>query len=190
MTSLFSEPSLQTVNPVCVMSNTGLLWPQSLERAEQTMSTAQEASDNTNLVTLKTRFGVMEIDRNNAITVPMGMVGFADQKEFALIAPEHPALNGYMLLQSVQDERLTFILKPYLYDSGLLRPEDLAEVIQKHNINPEQMAIMLVTTIRQTPAGMRKSVNMRAPVFLDAERQMAWQNIFSSEDYNVRHPIH
>ena len=160
------------------------------------MSTAQEAtdnttaSDNTDLVTLETRFGVMEIDRNNAITMPMGMVGFADQKEFALIAPEHPALDGYMLLQSVQDESLTFILKPYLYDSGLLRPEDLAEVIQKHCLNPEQMAVMLVTTIRQTPAGMRKSVNMRAPVFLDAERQMAWQNIFPSEDYDVRHPIH
>ena len=189
MSVLFSQTSLQTVNPVCVMSDTGLLWFQSLERAEHTMSTAQEATAD-NLVTLKTRFGVMEIDRNNAITMPMGMVGFADQKEFALIAPEHPALNGYMLLQSVQDESLTFILKPYLYDSGLLRPEDLAEVIQKHGINPEQMAIMLVTTIRQTPAGMRKSVNMRAPVFLDAQRQMAWQNIFPSEDYDVRHPIH
>ncbi|WP_343559796.1 flagellar assembly protein FliW [Kiloniella sp. b19] len=152
------------------------------------MSTAEQASDN--IITLNTRFGVMEIDRSNAIKMPMGMVGFSEHKEFALTVPAHPALEGYMLLQCITEETLTFILKPYLYETEVLRPEDLAQVIQKHEIKPENLAVMLVTTIRQTPAGPRKSVNMRAPVFIDTERQIAWQNIFNSDDYNVRHPVH
>ncbi|MCZ4328213.1 flagellar assembly protein FliW, partial [Brachybacterium paraconglomeratum] len=91
----------------------------------------------------------------------------------------------FTLMQSIQEAELTFILKPYDLQSGLISDTDLAGAIQQYAIAPENVAIMLITTLRQTADGLRKTVNMRAPVLIDTQRQMAWQHILSSEDYNV-----
>ncbi|WP_020594235.1 flagellar assembly protein FliW [Kiloniella laminariae] len=142
-----------------------------------------------NIITLKTRFGVMEIDRERTIKMPQGMVGFSEFREFGLSIPNHPVLEGFMLLQCIDEPDLTFILKPYELSSGIISDEDLANAIKQLAIPPESLAIMLVTTLRHQQSGLTKTVNIRAPLFLDTVKQLGWQHILNSEDYNVRHAI-
>ncbi len=153
-----------------------------------TMPKAEEVSNN--VITLKTRFGVMEIDRDKTIKMPKGMVGFSEYKEFGLTMSPIPVLEGFMLLQSVDEADLTFILKPYDLSSGIISDENLATAIQQLSILPEHVGVMLVTTLRRMPDRLVKSVNMRAPLFIDTSKQQAWQYIFNNEDYDVRHEIH
>ena len=152
-----------------------------------TMPKAEEVSNN--VITLKTRFGVMEIDRDKTIKMPKGMVGFSEYKEFGLTMSPIPVLEGFMLLQSVDEADLTFILKPYDLSSGAISDENLATAIQQLSILPEHVGVMLVTTLRRRADKIAKTVNMRAPLFIDTEKKQAWQYIFNTEEYNVRHPI-
>ncbi len=152
-----------------------------------TMPKAEEVSNN--VITLKTRFGVMEIDRDKTIRIPQGIVGFSEYKEYGLSVPSHAVLDGYMLLQSVDEADLTFILKPYDLSSGEIEDKDLAGAMNQYAIAPENLAVMLVTTLRQTPNAIQKTVNLRAPVFIDTEKKQAWQHILNSEKYNVRHAV-
>ena len=157
------------------------------EFAEITMPKTEEVTNN--VITLKTRFGVMEIDRDKTIKMPQGMVGFSEYKEFGITVSPIPVLDGFMLLQSIDEPELTFILKPYDLSSGLISDENLASAIQQLSILPENLGIMLVTTLRRMPDKINKSVNLRAPLFIDTSKQQAWQYIFSNEDYDVRHQI-
>ncbi|MFD2207930.1 flagellar assembly protein FliW [Kiloniella antarctica] len=160
---------------------------KSLDFAGITMPKTEEVTNN--IITLKTRFGVMEIDRDKTIKMPQGMVGFSGHKEFGLTVSPIPVLDGFMLLQSVDEAELTFILKPYDLSSGLISDENLASVIQQLSISPENLGVMLVTTLRRMPGEIKKSVNLRAPLFVDTEKRQAWQYIFNTEDYSVRHEI-
>jgi len=152
-----------------------------------TMSKTEEVTNN--IITLKTRFGVMEIDRDKTIKMPRGMIGFSEYKEYGLSVSPIPVLDGFMLLQSIDEADLTFILKPYDLSSGLISDENLASAIQQLSILPDDLGVMLVTTLRRMPDKLKKSVNMRAPLFIDTSKRQAWQYIFNNEDYDVRHEI-
>ncbi|OUS11461.1 hypothetical protein A9Q97_07240 [Rhodospirillales bacterium 47_12_T64] len=152
-----------------------------------TMPKTEEVTNN--IITLKTRFGVMEIDRDKTIKMPRGMIGFSEYKEYGLSVSPIPVLDGFMLLQSIDEADLTFILKPYDLSSGLISDENLASAIQQLSILPDDLGVMLVTTLRRMPDKLKKSVNMRAPLFIDTSKRQAWQYIFNNEDYDVRHEI-
>ena len=152
-----------------------------------TMPKTEEVTNN--IITLKTRFGVMEIDRDKTITVPQGIVGFSEFKEYGLSTPAHAVLDGYMLLQSIDEAELTFILKPYDINSSLIDNQDIANAMKQYSITSDNIAVMLVTTLRQVAEGIRKTVNLRAPLFIDTSKRQAWQHILSSEKYNVRHKV-
>ncbi|MEH6632623.1 MAG: flagellar assembly protein FliW [Halopseudomonas aestusnigri] len=152
-----------------------------------TMPKTEEVTNN--IITLKTRFGVMEIDRDKTITMPQGIVGFSQYKEYGLSTPSHTVLDGFMLLQSVDEAELTFILRPYDLNSGLIEDKDVANAMKQYSIIPENIAVMLVTTLRQVAGSIKKTVNLRAPMFIDTNRRQAWQHILSSEQYSVRHEV-
>ncbi|WP_085908703.1 flagellar assembly protein FliW [Kiloniella majae] len=152
-----------------------------------TMPKTEEVSNN--IITLKTRFGVMEIDRDKTIKMPKGMVGFSEYKEFGLSTPSHAILNGSMLLQAINEADLTFILTPYNINSNLLSEKDIANVMKQYSISPNDIAIMLVTTLRQMGDTTQKTVNLRAPLFISTSTRQAWQHILNSENYDIRHKM-
>ena len=55
-------------------------------------------------------------------------------------------------------------------------------------INSDDMAILMVVTIRSAPdgKGIRLSTNVRAPILVDTGRQVAWQHVMGNDRYPVQ----
>ena len=73
-------------------------------------------------MTVKTRFGEMEINENDIIKFPNGIYGFEDTKEYVILKMEKD--SPFIWMQSIKDDDLAFVLidpriftNDYLFDS-------------------------------------------------------------------------
>ena len=61
-----------------------------------------------------TRFGAIDIREEEIITMPFGMPGFSDQKQFVLL--DHKKDSPFQWYQSIQDPSLAFVVTdPFLF---------------------------------------------------------------------------
>jgi flagellar assembly factor FliW len=131
---------------------------------------------------------------NGAIVFPQGLPGFPGATRFAL-RPLTGASDGLLLLQSVEDPELRFLVLPYAD-----RPDgqvplsrlDVDGACEALGIRPEHAAVLLVVTSWREPGcdgaeERRLYVNLRAPVVLDTVRRTAIQHVLPSPAYPVRH---
>lgn len=135
------------------------------------------------------RFGSAVCSCEDSILFPRGIPGFQDYQEFRL--SPLPAINRpeLMLLQSVSPADLTFVLQPMTEHPDLIAAEDLAEVAAHLAIDPSNCCVMLIATLQPSNGGYKTAVNLRAPVFIDTARRLAWQFVLSNEDYPMRHAL-
>ena len=53
----------------------------------------------------------------------------------------------------------------------------------------DQVVFLLVVTIRHMADSVQLSVNARAPLIIDSERQIGYQHVLSNSKYEVRHTL-
>lgn len=136
---------------------------------------------------LETRFGRIEVSTGAVITMPQGPHGFANYRRFALANIPGAEERPLKMFQAMEDESLTFIVLPLDKDAGAIAPEDLAEARKTHEIAEENLAILLIVTVRQGDNGkIVTTANMRAPLLVDVSTRIARQHIFLNTDYPVR----
>ena len=92
-----------------------------------------------------------------------------------------------MLLQSIEPADLSFIVVPYMPEAELIAPDDLQEALMQLGVQPENLAMLLIANFRKEGEETVKTVNLRAPIIIDAAARRAWQYILPNEKYNVRH---
>lgn len=139
---------------------------------------------------LETRFGRIEVSASATITMPQGPHGFASFRRFALANIPGAEDSTLKMFQSLDDEGLTFIVLPLDKDSGAIAAEDIAEAGETHGIAEENLAILLIVTVRQGENGdIVKTANLRAPLLVDVSTRVARQHIFLNNNYPVRQPI-
>lgn len=142
-------------------------------------------------VAVDTRFGEIEFDWDKAIYMPVGLLGFPDHHAFGLANLPDPKLEQFKLLQCLTDATLSFIVAPYNAASGALEPDDVDNAVASLAIPREDVALLLVVTVRPSDAGdsIHMSVNLQAPIMLDTNRQVAWQYVMPNEKYPVQHQL-
>ncbi len=140
-------------------------------------------------IIVNTRFGRLEFDSAQAITMPRGMVGFPENKVFALTTVPDPRVENFMLLQSLTDSGLSFLTLPLSLESGIIAFRDLEAARQDLGVASEDFAAIAIVSIRNVGGNPQTSVNLRAPVFLDARHRTGWQYVLSNSAYNVRHVL-
>ena len=123
---------------------------------------------------------------------PQGLPGFPAATRFAL-RPLANGPQGLLLLQSVDDPDLRFLVLPYMGDELPLRRCDLEAACAALGIAAEHAAVLLVVTrqpAEATPgAPPRLFANLRAPVVLDTLRRTAVQHVLPSPGYAFRFPL-
>lgn len=139
---------------------------------------------------LQTRvFGEVEIDENKMITFENGIIGFPDLKEFFIIRDEEKGSNAISWLQSKEETSLAIpVMNP------LVIMEEYNPVIEDELLKPlgeiSEENIMALVTVR-VPANIEEiSVNLKAPVVINADTRRACQLILDDEKYPVRYPIY
>lgn len=138
-------------------------------------------------IIVETRFGRLEFDPAQAIAMPRGMMGFPENKDYALTSVPDPKVRNFMLFQSLTDPGLSFLTLPLSLERGIIDVADLATARRDLGIASEDFAAIVIVSIRNVGGTARTSVNLRAPVFLDARLRTGWQYVMANGAYQVRH---
>lgn len=138
---------------------------------------------------METRFGLMEFADGQAIHMPRGMMGFADKKDFGLAQIPDPRMESFLFLQSLLEPDLSFILMPLDSEGHLIDQRDLDQVGAGLSIEPQDLAVLTVVSIRDVGGSAQVSINLRAPVFIDVARRSAWQHVLSNGRYPIRYVL-
>lgn len=142
-------------------------------------------------VVVETRFGDIEFMWDKGIYMPIGLLGFPEDHVFGLANIPNTALDQFKLYQSLTDANLSFIVAPYNLESGIYDDKDINAALKSLAIAASDLAILMVVTIRSAPGGqgITMSTNLRAPIFVDTNRQVAWQHILPNDKYSVQHDL-
>ena len=134
-------------------------------------------------------FGEIEIDNDKIIHFENGIMGFEEYKDFTLLYDSEAEKKPFFsCLQCVEEKSLAFpvvnplnVIKDYnpVVEDALLEP--LGE------LKDEDIVLLVFATI---PKNVKDaSVNMKAPVIVNAANGKAIQVILEKGDYKIKHKI-
>ena len=132
-------------------------------------------------------FGQVSYDKNEAIHIINGLIRFEAYTEYLPI-PFHEDSDSLISLQSLEDETLSFILmNPFgiLADySPSLSDEELKELDAEAS---EDLSYYVVCVMRDSVA--ESTVNLKAPLVVNARTRQARQIILDQSEYTFRHVL-
>jgi flagellar assembly factor FliW len=138
---------------------------------------------------VETRFGRVRVLRDQPIIFRKGILGMPEKTSFSLVEFPIKKFEKFKLLQSLEDDNLSFITLPLPLDNDIISRTDLEEGCKDLGFTPEQIAVLLIVSVHREMTGVRLSVNARAPLFLDASRRVADQCVLRNNNYEVRHML-
>ena len=132
-------------------------------------------------------FGEIEYTDRETIHFPEGLFGFEEQKEFLPI-PFEAGSDALICLQSLEDEDLSFVLlNPFLffvdYDPKISETDRTAIGSPKD----EDISYYVIGVIREQVGD--STVNLKAPVAVNAKTRDARQIILDDPAYTFRHSL-
>lgn len=135
-----------------------------------------------NIIT--TRFGDIIVDESRIIDMRGGIIGFEYLKRYVL--QMHDAKNLFSWFQSVDDGGIAFaVINPFIAKADY-EPEISDFDIKLLEIeNADEVVLLGIVTVHQHPVSV--SVNLRAPIVINAKKKIAKQIVLEDERYPVRH---
>ena len=140
-------------------------------------------------VTIINQFGEIEINLENQIIFPHGMIGMPDCKHSCLANINVEKFKYFKLLQGVVDTKLSFLTLPILIHNKFIDSSDLEKACSVLGIKVEDVAILLIASTKITDQGKKIIVNARAPIFIDSTAKTAIQYVIPETKYNIQHII-
>lgn len=133
------------------------------------------------------RFGVLSVPPEEIYTMPEGMTGFGDLRHYVLIAPEPGSL--FYWWQSAEDPTIAFpLLQPDTIFDGFGIEVGESDVLRLGlQARTDLHALCVVTVPPHQPEHI--TVNLLAPLVLDANAREAWQLICERSDHRVAVPL-
>lgn len=133
-------------------------------------------------IALEDRVEQIEVPEEEILRFPKGIVGFEELTHFALFQLESPLY----LLQSVDDPHAGFVaLDPFLLDPSYRVPAQEECGLLELETDDRRSALCIATL---SDDGQPKSINLRAPIVLNASKKLGMQVILQ-EDRDVRSSV-
>ena len=139
-----------------------------------------------------TRFGALEIQEEQIIHIPSGIIGFPNDRKYVLL--EQKKGSPFMWLQSVDNGALAFVLiNPLLFKPDYkveIGPEDAEDLGLKNGGNEAQiMAIVNILNRGEDGKPTAITANLLGPIVINPEKRLAKQVVLYDGQYSHRHPI-
>lgn len=115
-------------------------------------------------------------EQSPTIEFPNGLIGCEEWRFFTLIT--HPAGGPLRLLQSLEDDRLSFIV---------VDPRDVVENYRVPQAADDQAGIYCILSIQEEP--FQVTANLLGPLVIDWENGQGQQHILTDTSYSPRHLI-
>lgn len=132
------------------------------------------------------RFGQVQIEENDTIVFPEGLLGFVDLRKFVLL--DDPGDEIFAWLQSCEAPQIAFpVLEPELFHADYkinLTKGDL-EVLKLSDSKKARM--FTIITIPEDATQM--TANLKAPLVINPEARTAKQCVLQDNSLAIREPI-
>jgi flagellar assembly factor FliW len=129
-----------------------------------------------------TRFGTIEIEENNVMHFSEGLVGFPNEKRFALI---HSGTESIAHLQSLDTPSIALpVVDRLVFGSDYPNPGP-AELARSAGLGGDDVIILV--PISKNNQNVR--ANMLAPIVVDAGNRRAAQVVLDPQRYSTHAPI-
>lgn len=135
-------------------------------------------------------FGSIEIDENKIIKFVNGIVGFPELTDFVLLHDDEKGhSNGIRWMQSLQETAFAIPVIDPLHIIASYNPEVDDELLKPiGTLDVNEMLILVTITV---PSDIKQmSVNLRAPLIINARERKACQIIAEGETYQIKYPIY
>lgn len=136
-------------------------------------------------------FGEIDIADDKIIVFDKGIIGFPELREFALIYNEERGSNGGSIrwLQSMSRPDFAMpVMDPLVVDPNY-NPQVDDELLKPLGALDQDAMLVLVTVT--VPKDIKNiTVNMKAPIVINANTRYAAQLIIDGDEYKVKFPIY
>lgn len=133
-----------------------------------------------------TRFGQVDIKKEDILNFAEGLLGFSDLRQFVLL--DDPSDEIFAWLQSCESGAIAFpLLEPEIFSEtfvGALSKSDL-EALKIKNV--KEAHFFSIITIPEDPTQM--TANMKAPVVINLKDKIARQCVLQDNNLAIREPI-
>ncbi len=131
------------------------------------------------------RFGKLEVDKNDTIVIPKGILGFEGLKEYYLVEPSHTA--PFVWFQSAEDPSVAFpLVDPAHFFADYRIEVDPRELGELKIVDAKKLKVFVLVSV---PSGCPQdaAVDLMGPVVLNEENHLAKQVVLSKSPYSTRH---
>ena len=125
---------------------------------------------------MTSRFGEIEVNKADVITLPDGLIGFPECKNYVLLDQHKDGVFKFM--QSLDDGAIAFTVM----DPTQICPEYKASVQSS-----DDCELIALVTMPNNPNNA--TVNLKAPLVIDIATRTGKQVIISGDKYHTRHNI-
>jgi flagellar assembly factor FliW len=132
------------------------------------------------------RFGEIEVNEEDTIELPDGLIGFPELIKYVLL--DHDSDSPFKWLQSLDDGNMAFVvISPLTF-----RPDYTAEVSEDEISGlklskPEDAVVSVIVTIPSDPKKM--SANLKAPLIFNLRNRLGKQVILKDPQMLTKHYI-
>ena len=132
-------------------------------------------------------FGQVSYEKNEAIHIINGLIGFEAYTEYLPI-PFHEDSDSLISLQSLEDETLSFILmNPFGIFPDYAPTLSIQDLRELGADSAEDISYYVISVIRDSVA--ESTVNLKAPLVVNALNRKAKQVILDQPEYTFRHTL-
>lgn len=132
-----------------------------------------------------TRFGMVPATPTQQVRFKDGLPGFPDVELFQL--ERVPQLEGdLLLLQSVDHVDIAFFVLPLDPNDNVIHQSDVANSCGQLDIAVDNLMILTVVKLQRNGDQLERFLNLRAPIFVDTQKQTGTQIVLNNPEYPIR----
>ena len=132
------------------------------------------------------RFGEIEIEEDQIINLPSGLIGFSEDRRFVI--REDEAASPFRWLQAVDNQALAFVMiEPHVSVSNyeLELTKDNLKKLKAESI--KDLSVFALVTMAKNMEDV--TVNLQGPLLFNLEKRVGLQFIIQDSKYSTRHPL-
>lgn len=132
------------------------------------------------------RFGVIEVPDESAITFPEGIVGFKEARSFVLFDCGDEGIFKWM--QAVEVPELAFVIceaQLIVPDYQIVIGAKEREMLKLGKV--EDAVVCLIVRIAEDP--METTANLLGPVVMNTETRIGMQMVLVNPEYSTQHKV-
>lgn len=154
------------------------------------MARLKDSSDKP-LKELTTKIGSIQITAKDIVYFPYKILGFNNSSRYCILDFPGKEKDDFKLLQSVDDEKTCFVVlyiteKFYKDEGSIIKFSDIESAAESYNIDMDYLNIYLISSMKNDDQGQPTlSVNLKAPILIDRNTNVAYQHVFVKNEYPV-----